>query len=338
MPARGLQHLASLCRALGLDEEGLAEVDRRLDNAFALAAEERERCAVMGAKLLTLFDAGYPAPLHRLDQPPPVLSVRGEIPDHPAVAVVGSRRADPYGLETAERFARGLAARGLTIVSGFAIGIDAAAHRGALAAPGGRTLALLGCGLDVNYPRGRRTLARRIAEAGAVVSEFPLGYPPMAANFPVRNRLIAALSLGVLVVRATLRSGSLITARLALELGRDVYAVPARLRDPLAEGTLRLLQDGALLAREPRDVVESLPHYVRARLPADEDPSETSPPPPEGEARRVWKALPPDRSATCEDLARASELSTERVLSLLLELELGGWARRYPGPRFARIG
>jgi DNA processing protein len=317
-------------------EDRLAEIARRIRDSRVLAAAERARCAELGGRILTIFDAAYPAALHQLAQPPPALYIRGELPASPGIAVVGSRRADSYGLEMAELFARQLAARGLAIVSGFAVGIDQAAHRGALAAPGGRTLACLGCGLDVDYPRGRRRLAAQIARAGAVVSEFPLGYPPLAHNFPIRNRLIAALSFGTLVVRAAARSGSLITARLAAELGRDVYAIPARLFDPRAEGTHLLIQDGALIALRPEDIVESLPYRVQAAL-VDRDPElERRPPPPGREARRLFEALPRDDTASCEELARAARLTTERTLVLLLELELGGWVTRYPGPSFAR--
>lgn len=314
----------------------LAEIARRLRDARTLAAAERARCAELGGRILTIFDAAYPAVLHHLDQPPPVLYVRGELSERPGISIVGSRRADAYGLETAERFAFQLAARGLTIVSGFAVGIDQAAHRGALASAQGQTIACLGCGLDVDYPRGRRRLAARIARAGAVVSEFPLGYPPLAHNFPIRNRLIAALSLGTLVVRAAARSGSLITARLAAELGRDVYAIPARLFDPRAEGTHALIQDGALMALRPEDIVESLPYGVRETLAAADPEIDRRPPPSGKEARRLFEALPRDTTATCDELAKVARLTTERTLALLLELELGGWARRYPGPSYSR--
>jgi DNA processing protein len=313
-----------------------AEIARRIRDARALAATQRARCSELGGRILTIFDAGYPPALHCLDQPPLVLYVRGELPERPGIAIVGSRRADAYGLEMAELFARHLAARGLTIVSGFAVGIDQAAHRGALAATGGRTLACLGCGLDVDYPRGRRRLAARIARAGAVVSEFPLGYPPLAHNFPIRNRLIAALSLGTLVVRAAARSGSLITARLAAELGRDVYAIPARLFDPKAEGTHLLIQDGALLALRPEDIVESLPHHVHSALLSKQAVAEGPSGPAGAEAKRLFAALPRGATANCEELARAARLSTQRTLSLLLELELEGWVRRSPGPAFSK--
>jgi DNA processing protein len=258
------------------------------------------------------------------------------------VAIVGSRRMDAYGREAATLFARELARAGLAIVSGFAHGVDAAAHRAALAAPDGRTLAVLGTGLGVDYPRGHRRLGDEIAQRGALVTEFPCGARPQTWHFPVRNRLIAALASATLVVQAALRSGSLVTAHLALDLGRDVWAVPGRIFDELALGANGLLRDGAQLALDPRDLLESLPLALRARLPElvphssagvrRDDPR----PRPTGMAGATLEALVPGEPRDPEEVAAAAKLGVQEVLGALLELELGGWVRRLPGPLFAR--
>ncbi len=315
---------------------------RVLLDARELAGREADRAAAAGARLLTILDAGYPAPLRELALPPPVLYCLGEIPDRPATAIVGSRAADAYGREAATRFARELAAAGLTIVSGLARGVDSAAHRGALTAATGRTVGVLGCGLDVAYPPGTDRLRRQMAERGAVVTEFPFGTTPQRWNFPIRNRIIAALACGTLVVQGEARSGSLITARLALELGRDVYAVPGRIFDSRSIGPNQLIRDGALAAQSPRDILESLPLAVRDRLPAAPPPSAATgretPAGVTGDAARLLAALTPGEPLSPEALAAASGLAADRILALLLELELGGHIRREPGPAWCRRG
>jgi len=245
----------------------------------------------------------------------------------------------------AECFAGRLAAAGVAVISGFARGIDAAAHRAALAALDGRTVAVLGCGLDVDYPRRQRDLAAAIAERGALVSEFPFGAEPRPWHFPIRNRVIAALAWATLVVQATPRSGSLITAHHAMELGRDVYAVPGRIFDESSLGTNHLLADGALVARSPEDLIEggarhglALPGQRPLFAPgaAAEAPPEPLPPPPGGTAGKVLEALPPGKGQTAEDIAGRLEVPVDQVLGVLLELELGGWVRREPGPVYVR--
>ncbi len=309
-------------------------------DARVLAARAERRAEALGAHLLTVLDSGYPAPLRDLDLPPPVLYCLGEIPDRPATAIVGSRAADAYGREAATLFARRLAEAGLTIVSGLARGVDTAAHRGALAAAGGRTVAVLGCGLDVRYPPGTDRLRRQIAERGAVTTEFPLGTPPQRHNFPIRNRIIAALACGTLVIQGEARSGSLITARLALELGRDVYAVPGRIFDSRSAGPNGLIRDGALAARRPRDILESLPQAELDRLVAAADPTVEAAGPrgdgAEGDAARLLAAMTPGEPLPADRLADASGLAVERLLALLLELELAGRVRREPGPAWCR--
>jgi DNA processing protein len=218
------------------------------------------------ARTVTLFDAGYPRALAALPQAPPVLTVRGDLallaalPELPSVAIVGSRRADLYGREVAARFARYLAAAGVVVISGFARGIDAAAHEGALAAWRGRTVAVLGCGMDVDYPRGHGWLATAIAGQGAVVSEFRAGEAPRSWHFPRRNRTIAALAGVTLVVQATPRSGALVTACHARGLGRPICAVPGPVFAPLSSGPHALVRDGAVLVSHPEDVLEVLAH------------------------------------------------------------------------------
>ncbi len=239
-------------------------------------------------------------------------------------------------------FARYLASRGLVVVSGLALGIDSAAHRGALEATGGRTIAVLGCGIDVEYPRGSARLADRIARAGAVISELPTGSPPLRWHFPMRNRLIACLGAGTLVVRAAPRSGSLITARRALELGRDVYALPGNIFDHRSIGPNSLIRDGALAVQHPREIIESLPSWVRSSLESDwRKAREVSEPPEQalaGHLRNVLQHLSQGEALTAEVLAEETGESVAGVLSTLLELELGGWVRRYPGPTFCRRG
>ena len=212
-------------------------------------------------------DTSYPANLREIPLPPERLWVRGrvEADDTLAMAIVGAREATPYGVGCAERLAEDLAARGITIISGLARGIDSAAHRGALRA-GGRTIAVLGSGVDVIYPPENRRLALQVAGGGAVVSQFPLGTPPLAGYFPARNRVIAGLSLGVVVVEAAEKSGSLITAGLAGELGREVMAVPGPLTSLMSRGAHRLIQDGAALVQGWEDVVAQLPLRFRDQV------------------------------------------------------------------------
>jgi DNA processing protein len=299
--------------------------------ATQIASNELQAARGVGAALLTLLDADYPHLLHDLDLPPPVLYVRGTLPRRPAIAVVGSRKADPYGLEIGEAFARELAEAGLTVVSGLARGVDSAAHRGALAARKGRTVAVQGRGIDQTYPRSNLRLADRIPRCGAVVSEFPIGTPPLPHHFPIRNRIIAALATAVLVVQAAPRSGSLITARLGLELGREVFAVPGPIFHERAIGTNSLLADGAALVQRPRDILEALPLAIQDRLrPARTLEMEA----PDGVAGEILAALTTHQSLSPEELSRLLSRPVEEVLTGLLELEISNRIRRHPGPAF----
>ena len=316
---------------LGVPVTSLRRAHAALDGAGTLAMREREAAAAIGARVLTLADEDYPAPLRELALPPPVLYCRGTLPSGPAVAVVGSRRPTDYGRETAWWFARELARRGVAVISGFALGIDGAAHRGALAG-GGRTVAVLGCGLDVPYPlTNHRDLARPVVETGALISELPMGTPPLKQHFPVRNRLIAALARSVVVVEAACHSGSLITAHLALELGREVLAVPGRLCDETAQGCNALLADGARPALRPQDLLPELGV-------GEPEPAADPPPPLAGLAARLWKELPPTAVRGAEALAEAAGAGVDQTLAALLELELGGWVARLPGPAYCRRG
>jgi len=333
---------------------------RRLNRAGAAAkhldaVETGDSRASPPIEITTCAERSYPARLNDLPLPPPVLFHRGELPSGAAIAIVGSRRADRYGREVAHHFAHALAERGLPIISGFARGIDQTAHRGALSGSHGTTVAVLGCGLDIDYPTGSQELASEIATRGAMISEFPPETGPMRQNFPVRNRIIAALAVGTLVIQGTERSGSLITARLALELGRDVYAVPGRVTDKLSSGTNLLIRDGAFPALSPEDVLDTLASAVqmslldppeptlqrpkgRDHLLADDTRAERASPTPPQDLPPVPDHLQPildqlDGQATpLENLALAVDLPMERLLGVILELELGGWIERLPGP------
>jgi DNA processing protein len=326
----------TLAAEAGVPRAQMRKALAAIEDAAGTAAREIAGAERLGGRIVTVEDDGYPSGPRQLSPPPPVLYIRGEVPAGPAVAIVGSRRADAYGREAADLFARTLAAAGVTVVSGFAQGIDAAAHRSALAAPGGRTVAVLGCGLGVDYPHGHARLADEIAARGAVVTEFPCGLIPRAWNFPLRNRTLAALAAGTLVVQAALRSGSLITARHALDLGRDVWAVPGRIFDEGSLGANALIREGAQLVQHPADLLELLlPTAAEARL-ALPAPSDPGPEPPAGFAGQVLAEIPPGATRLAEEIAARLESPVDRVLGALLELELEGWVKRRPGPVYGR--
>jgi DNA processing protein len=316
------------------------------------AARELERVrALDDAEVLALDDGAYPALLREIPDPPVVLYVRGcwrECVDAPCVAMVGSRRASTYGQNVALMFARELAARGATVVSGLARGIDAAAHRGALEASG-RTLAVLGTGVDDVYPRDHRRLAEEILErGGALVSQFPLGTPPVPENFPYRNRVISGLSLGTLVVEAAENSGSLITARLAIEQNREVFAVPGNVTSRNSFGTNYLIKSaGAKLVQTWQDVACELPPEVaaamlppetkRGRRRAAQDETETHAPSDLSETERsVYSLLSLDEPAHVDALSETTGLSVTELACALLNLEIRELVRQLPGKCFVR--
>jgi DNA processing protein len=282
-------------------------------------------------------DERYPALLGVIPSPPR-LQIRGSLEpaDALAVAIVGSRRPTPYGVEVAEALAAELAARGVTIVSGLARGIDAAAHRGALQG-GGRTLAVLGHGIDVVYPPEHRDLFRAIEGQGAIISQFPNGTAPLPYNFPLRNRTIAGLTLGVVVVEAGERSGALITAGLAADLGREVFAVPGRVTSEASRGPHGLLRDGAILVRDWADVVQELPEPWRRAVQAPAAGSAETERTVTGTEAMVLAALKPDEPLHIEELTALVALTPGRLASALVTLELEGRARQLEGQRWMAV-
>lgn len=335
---KGASSSAATARALGVRRSTLRRALDVLARAADVAGPELDRASRLGFTVLTLAHDHYPAALRDLPLPPPVLYCSGTLPTSPKLSIVGSRRASEYGLEVAELFARHLACSGIAIISGLAPGVDAAAHRGALAASDGSTVGVLGCGLDVDYPRQNSRLRGRIRDRGSVVSEFPLGTPPLPHHFPIRNRLIAAFGVGLIVVEAAARSGSLITARHALDLGRNIYAVPGRIFDSRAIGPNALIRDGAFVAQHPRDIVESLPWNVQDQLSTHLQPEPEALPAPRTPAAHLLAHLEPGDKRTADELAVLARSTIDSVLALLLELELSGWVRRVSGGQFVRAG
>lgn len=298
------------------------------------AEEECRRLETSGARLVTYISSDYPKSLFEIPDPPPFLYVKGELRSRElSIAIVGSRRATSYGLMTTGKLAEALASHGVCVVSGMARGVDTAAHKGALQA-GGRSIGVLGCGVDKIYPPENRSLFVEMAGKGCLVSEFPLGTLPLAENFPRRNRIISGLSSGVLVVEAAEKSGSLITAQYALEHGRDVYAVPGNISFATSRGCNRLIKQGAKLVDCVEDILEELP--VGALASAD-TPLFQAPP-------RTF-ALTPKEAAIYELLARSplhiddiisqTELTAGEVSSMLLHLELKGAVTPLPGTHYA---
>lgn len=280
--------------------------------------------------VVTLSDDEYPQLLKEIHDPPLVLHVRGDrsLLSTLSVAIVGSRRATPYGINAAQHLARGLASTGLTIVSGLAAGIDTAAHEAALDA-GCPTIGVLGTGIDVVYPRGHARLFKRVIENGAIVTELPPGTPPRREHFPVRNRIISGLTKGTVIVEATSRSGSLITARLAAEQNRDVFAVPGSIFSGKSEGTHRLIQYGAKLVHDADDVLEEIDESLRSAVPRVDAP--------DGPLAEVLAVLTRDEGAHVDVVAARLKRSSAKVAESLLQLELGGWIRALPGARYVRV-
>ncbi len=283
--------------------------------------------------LVTWTDADYPALLRQIPDPPLALYVLGDrtLLSRAQLAIVGSRNPTPAGRENAHAFARHLAGAGLAITSGMALGIDGAAHRGALAAENGATVAVVATGLDRVYPARHKELAHDIAARGAIVSEFPLGTPPLAENFPIRNRLISGLSLGVLVVEAAVGSGSLITARLATDQGREVFAIPGSIHSPLSRGCHALIRQGAKLVETANDVLEEL--GALARVAAEARPLPADLPAPQ---RQLLEHLGHD-PASIDQLVERSGLTAEAVSSMLVQLELQGLVEAGAGGKYQRI-
>jgi DNA processing protein len=295
------------------------------------------RLEASGTRLLLFGDAEYPALLREITDPPPLLFARGALLSAaPAVALVGARRASRVALETAAVLARGLAGAGVAVVSGFARGVDAAAHRAALEA-GGATVAVFGCGVDICYPAEQRDLLETLLFTGTALSEFPMGDEPEPWHFPVRNRLIAGLSRIVCVVEAAEKSGSLITARCATGYGRDVAAVPGSVLAPGASGSNALLKDGAILVRSADDLLAELPEEDRRRLNrAVAARTAAALPDLPSDAAALLAALDPDEPRDADALIPASGLDAARFSAALLHLEIEGLATALPGALFVR--
>lgn len=298
-------------------------------------------------QVATLGDAHYPAELLNIEDPPLMLYMLGKLalpeaasPGNPQVciAIVGSRNPTPQGEANARQFARALGGAGLCVVSGLALGVDGAAHEGALDG-GGATIAVVGTGLDRVYPKKHHDLAHRIAQHGMVISEFPLGTPPLTSNFPRRNRIISGLSRGTLVIEAALKSGSLITARLAVEQGKDVFAIPGSIHSPQSRGCHALIKQGAKLVETAEDVLDELqwgpaPVGRIFAVAATVETSLAGTDPPADDA--VLEALGFD-AASLDALQARTGLSTPELQGRLLEFELEGRVARLPGGRFQRV-
>jgi DNA processing protein len=345
-PGLGAAAIRGLLTQFGLPERILtaprAQLERiagpagaallRGEQTAAAVANALRWAATPGHAVVTLADAAYPKLLLEIADPPPLLYAVGrlELLARPALAMVGSRNATAQGTRNAEQFAKAFSSAGLTIVSGLALGIDAAAHAGGLAGEGS-TIAILGTGVDVTYPRQNTALALRIAESGLLLSEFALGTPGAAHHFPRRNRLISALAQGCLVVEAALASGSLITARAAADQGREVFAIPGSIHSPLSKGCHALIKQGAKLVESADDVLAELTSFRRTATASTR--ASALPAAPEDALLAHMGFDPVDVDSIC---AR-SGLAVERVCAALLRLELGGRVAALPGGMYQRL-
>lgn len=362
VPGLGSRTALRLVRAIGsatgifraspteLESLGVAShVVRNISAAtvFEEAIKEAEQARQLGVKVITLGEPNYPPLLNEIFDPPLLLYAQGDISllAGPSIGMVGSRKPTAYGRAMAERLAADLATRGIIIVSGLARGIDTSSHQGALQA-GGKTVAILGCGIDVVYPTDNKKLYAAIAEKGLLVSEFPMGSFPAPQNFPIRNRIISGLSLGVVVVEAAQFSGSLITARLAMEQNREVLAIPGSLTNQNSWGPHLLIKQGAKLVQDWRDVIEELPASVREKvllpLLAGDATNESGPASVLSESlstpeKALYDLLKVDEAVHVDDILTAlPKLSSSEVLANLLELEFKNLVRQLPGKNFVK--
>lgn len=326
-----------------------ASVARSIEAGSAMedALNQQRLMRATGTQLLTYFDDRYPAMLKQIYDPPVLLFARGnlELLEEPSVAVVGTRRPSPYGQAVAERFSRELSEAGLTIVSGMARGIDTTAHKAVLAVQG-KTIAVLGCGVDIVYPAENKSLAAQIARDGLILSEYPMRTPGYPQNFPVRNRIVSGLSHGVLIVEGAQYSGSAITARLALDHGREVFAVPGNITSKQSWGPNLLIRQGARLVQEPSDVLCDLPLHARQKLRAsgrqrvlgEETEFEH---PMQALRGKVVAALNFDDPLTIdgliEKLNQTGQVSTSELIAILFDLELEGIVRQLPGKAYVKV-
>ncbi len=335
-----------------LEGAGLsASVARSIEAGSAMedAIEQQRLLRATGTEIITYCDDRYPVLLRQIYDPPLLLFARGktELLTEPGVAIVGTRRPSPYGTAVTDRFGRELALAGLTIISGMARGIDTAAHSAALAAQG-KTIAVLGCGVDIVYPAENKKLAAQIMRDGLVLSEYPLRTPGYPQNFPVRNRIVSGLSYGVLIVEGAQYSGSAITARVALDQGREVFAVPGNITSKQSWGPNLLIRQGARLVQEPSDVLCDLPLEARQKLQAGGKqrllaihPDASLEHPMAQVRAKVIQALPYDNPLSMDDLHaklnQSGMVSVTELISILFELELDGIIRQLPGKAYLRV-
>ena len=307
--------------------------ESELDKSLRLIEEH-------GVTVVTLHDPAYPERLKQISDPPPLLYIKGTLQssDRNAVSLVGSRRATHYGKTVARRLAGDLARMGITVVSGLAYGVDATAHKGALAA-GGRTIAVLGCGVDVVYPRANAKIHERIPVSGALMSEFPMGCQPEAGFFPIRNRIVSGLSLGTVVVEAPRKSGALITARHALDQNREVFAVPGNIFSPYGEGCHRLIKDGAKLVENVYDIISEIESGLEDMIIGDPaaKPGETGPSDEKmtTDEKKVFDFLSM-MPVHIDDIIEECDLTASRAASALMMLELKGHISQLSGKQFIR--
>lgn len=320
---------AELRETPGIKQEFIDEIIRKkeeIDPEEELREIERE-----GIKVVTIEDENYPENLKNIYDPPPVLYFKGEIKkeDKNAISVVGSRRATYYGMDVAKKLAKGLAERGFTIISGMARGIDTSAHRGALEG-NGRTIAVFGCGLNIIYPRENKNLSEEIIKNGTILSEFPLGTPPLAMNFPIRNRIISGLSLGVVIVQASEKSGATITAEFALEQGREVFAVPGNVNLEQSRGSHKLIKQGAKLTEDINDILEELGiPTVRYQ---EEQEVITLPP----AEQSIYSCLSFE-GMQMEEIIETCNLPVSVIASSLFMLEMKGLVKQLPGKIYTKV-
>ncbi len=332
-----------------LDAAGGLQPDRsrgagHLSQAELLArGKEVDAIRRIGCKIVNWTEPEYPQNLLQIYDPPVLLYVRGDasILNAPAIGMVGTRRPTIYGTQMAERISRDLAARGLTIVSGLARGIDAISHKGATEV-GGRAIGVLGTGIDICYPKENKKLFEKVLERGAIISEFPVGWHPAPENFPVRNRIIAGMPIGVVIVEGKQYSGSLITARLAMEFGREVFGVPGNVTQDVSFAPNQLIKQGAKLVTSGEDVIEELPTPVRAALVQAE--------PVEAEQRnllltegltdserKLYALLSAEEAQPIDYLVETTGLNSSEVLATLFTLEMKGIVRQLPGKLFTKV-
>jgi len=320
--------------ALGLEEEIADALSS--PNLLKRADQEIDRLEKIGYSVLTIEDEHYPNYLREIFDPPLVLYYAGDIDtlSEPSVSIVGARRPTPYGRAVAERLAHDLSVKGLVIVSGLARGIDSISHWGAL--KGGKTVAVLGSGLETIYPRENRPLFEKIIENGVVLSEYSLKAPPLKYHFPCRNRIISGLSIGTVVIEGTGRSGSLITARLALEENREVMAVPGNITSELSQGTNWLIKSGAKLVNDWKDVVEEFPSPLKEEILSREKKKRKEAPSLSREESKIHDLLLPDALTSVDELVERSNLSVSEILVVLLSLELKELVDQRPGKFYQR--